>query len=408
MVKILFLIGTLLSVNALADKMTAADLRARMMGADSEKKASSERLKLMRDGSHSATLLKERELFYELPSGRRVQAMLLPNGKRSPAIDDRGRLVPACYTTKDTLVKGEYDLLSKRVVCNIPASEIAYIDDDLYAQNVQAEHSNNKGFLSSSGENKTGGNKPQIAKYEMPSRDSVTPTGGLSGALGNAPSSNKPASNNRQGGGQPQAAPEKPLPEGTYIPNMAARGTPAKVAVMAFNQDKPYGIQRGKWLNIRLSRSVSSSDSGQTEFYLENEVAGDYQTLPSGTVFFANKSINLGTKRMEAFVTLGKLPNGKEFKVNGWVYSLNETAGLDGVLERDREGENKAAVGNAALASLGTAASSVGAGGDIAGAAINSYTGEMVGNERKYGERAPAATIRVSAQRALLLIAEPF
>lgn len=396
MVKVIVLISALLSallsVNALADKLTASDLRARMVGADNEKKASSERLKLMRDGSNQATLLKERELFYELPSGRRVQAMLLPNGKRSPALDESGQLVPACYTTKDTLVKGEYDLASKRVVCNVPASEIAYIDDELYAKNVQAEHSNNNGLS----------DKPKIAKYEMPKRDSITPVAGLPVARKIGTDSERA----RNSGGN-SVAPVK-LPEGTYIPNLAARGAPAKVAVMAFNQEKPYGIQRGKWLNIRLSRSVSSSDSGQTEFYLESEVAGDYQTLPSGTVFFANKSINMGTKRMEALVTLGKLPDGREFKVAGWVYSLNETAGLDGVLERDRESENKAAVGNAALASLGTAASAVGAGGDIAGAAINSYTGEMVGNERKYGERAPAATIRVSPQKALLLVAEPF
>src|SRR5690606_30753682 len=110
---------------------------------------------------------------------------------------------------------------------------------------------------------------------------------------------------------------------------------------------KPYGIERGTWLDIRLNRSVSSGDSGQAEFVLESDVAGSFQTLPSGTLFFANKQINMSTKRMEAFVTLAKLPGGKEIEVNGWIYSVNQTAGLTGVLERDREGENKAAAGNA-------------------------------------------------------------
>jgi len=379
----------------------ADDLRARMRGTAAEKQASSERLKLMRDGREQATMLNERALFYKLPSGRRVEAILLPNGKRSPAITERGELVPACYTTRETLVAGRYDERNKRVVCNVPAADIAYIDDELYVEQIQKEHSEKQGYRSDEA-NADGGGVGNIDKYGNNKR-------GGNNKLEPNSNGQKVSQAPAASGGSAAQTPQINLPADFYMPTNSNQNGKAAVSVMALSKAKPYGIQRGTWVNIRLNRSVSSGDSGQAEFILENDIAGTYQTLPSGTLFFANKQINMGTKRMEALVNLAKLPDGKEIKVSGWVYSLNQTAGLNGVLERDREGENKAAVGNAALAGLGTAASAaVPGGGDVAGAAISSYTGEMVSNERKYSERAPAATIRVSPQRALLQIAQPF
>lgn len=409
MVRVLILIMLFFTHNALSDALTAADIRARMQGNAAEKKASSERLKLMRDGSEQATLLNERELFYELPNGKRVQAILLPNGKRSPAITERGQLVPACYTTRGTLVAGSYDVKNKRVVCDIPANEIVYMNDDVYTQDAQLEHREKNGFSGEDVSPETPA--PKSGNKQEPHNNQPIDKYGKAGASqpeGGRNTGRPAPRNNRPSGSQATAAPVANLPADFYMPGTSQASAPAAVSVMAFSKAKPYGIQRGTWVNVRLDRTVSSSESGQAEFTLEADIAGSYQTLPSGTVFFATKQINMSTKRMEAFVNLAKLPDGKEIKVQGWIYSSNQTAGLTGILERDREGENEVAIGNAALAGLGTAASAVGGGGTVAGAAIDSYTGEMVGNERKYGERAPAATIRVSPQRALLQISEPF
>lgn len=388
------LIGTL---NTVAEPLNASELRARMQGSDKDKKASADRLKLMRDGKNQVGMLNERALFYELPSGKRVQAILLPSGKRSPAITEKGVLVPACLTTRNTLVAGEYNPQTKSIVCNIPAAEIAYIDDELYMKDENEVYSE-KGELREYDEQGEFVAKTTINKYANKQSKE--------GAVNR----NKTAQKTPAVVTKKQAPVVKPVvrPDDFYMPSTSQQGGKADVAVISLTKEKPYGIQRGTWVDIKLGRSVSSGDSGQAEFFLEDDIAGSYQTLPAGTVFFANKQINMSTKRMEAFATLAKLPNGKEIKVQGWVYSLNQTAGLSGVLERDREGENEAATGNAALASLGAAASTVGGAGSVAGAAVDSYTGEMVSNERRYSNRAPAATIRVSPQRALLQFTEPF
>lgn len=374
------------SLSVASEPLSAADLRARMQGSEADKKASSQRLKMMRDGKNQVGMLNERNLFYELPSGKKVRAILLPNGKRSPAITEKGELVPACYTTRGTLVAGQYDVITKSITCNIPAADIAYIDDDIYVKDNQSEVAENKETLAV---NKYGNSNPKTKP--------TTPE-----------DAKRQAQAKSKGNGAPAAAPVAPRPANFYMPSISQNAGAAAVAVVALNKEKPYGVQRGTWAEVRLTRSVSSSDSGSAEFYLQDNLEGTYQALPAGTVFFANKQINMSTRRMEAFVTLAKLPDGKEVKVSGWIYSVNQTAGLNGVLERDREGENQAAAGNAALASLGAAASTIGGAGSIAGTAVDSYTGEMVSNERKYTNNAPTATIRVSPQRALIQITEPF
>src|SRR5690554_169698 len=381
------------SLSVASEPLSAADLRARMQGSEAEKKASSQRLKMMRDGKNQVGILNERNLFYELPNGKKVRAILLPNGKRSPAITEKGELVPACFTTRGTLVAGQYDVMSKSITCNIPAADIAYIDDDIYVKDNQSEVAGN---TETSGKNEE---VLSVNKYSN-SNSTTKPT--------TPKEAKKQAQTKSKGSGAPAAAPVAPRPANFYMPSISQNAGAAAVAVVALNKEKPYGIQRGTWAEVRLTRSVSSSDSGSAEFYLQDSLEGTYQALPAGTVFFANKRINMSTRRMEAFVTLAKLPSGKEVKVSGWIYSLNQTAGLNGVLERDREGENQAAAGNAALASLGAAASTIGGAGSVAGTAVDSYTGDMVSNQRTYSTNAPTATIRVSPQRALIQITEPF
>lgn len=396
--QIAFLVFLFSCLNAVADSLSAADLRSRMQGSEAEKKARSERLKMMRDGKNQVGMLNERALFYELPNGKKVRAILLPNGKRSPAITKKGELVPACFTTRGTLVAGQYDAVAKSITCNIPAADVAYIDDDIYVKENQGGGNSNDSKPTTNKEGDLTVNK--YGNSSSGAKEKAAPT--------SSTSSKKPTIRKNTNNARPREPKAVPRPANFYMPSTTQSASRASVSVLALNKEKPFGVKRGTWAEVKLTRSVSSSDSGSAEFYLQESLEGDYQALPAGTVFFANKQINTNTRRMEAFASLAMLPSGKEVEVAGWIYSINKTAGLSGVLKRDREGENKAAAGNAALAGLGKAASTIGGAGSVAGTAVDSYTGEMVDNERKHTTQAPAATIRVSPQKALIQFTEPF
>ena len=60
-----------------------------MKGAAKEQESAEKRLKFLRNESKSTTMLRERDIFYGLPDGRRVEAVLLPTEKNL-------RLLMAC------------------------------------------------------------------------------------------------------------------------------------------------------------------------------------------------------------------------------------------------------------------------------------------------------------------------
>ena len=388
MVKIL--LSLFLMLPFLANGLTADELKARMKGAAKEQESAEKRLKFLRNESKSTTMLRERDIFYALPDGRRVEAVLLPNGKKSPAVDG----VPACLSTSGMLIAGRYEPNSQSVQCDIPEAEIEYIDSDLYkpGSGVAQSETSQPSRTSSA---------PVLSKYS--NRGPVDPVNS-----GTVPTSRKQSGSgvrNQSNSASVQSAAANPY---VYSVPTGSSGKKAEVSTFALAVEKPFGVKRGTWAEVSLSRPVSSADSGSVEYQLSDPVVGDLKTLPAGTVLFASKRINESTERLESQVYLAQMPDGEEVKLSGWVYGTNKVAGLPGSLIRDREGENVAAGGNAALAGLRAATNAAGGGAGVAGVVADSYASDMIANEQRYAPDTPGAIIRVSPQRALVQFSEPF
>lgn len=387
MVKVLLTL--LLMLPFVVNGLTADELKARMKGVAKEQESAGKRLKFLRNESKSTTMLRERDIFYTLPDGRRVEAVLLPSGKKSPAVDR----MPACLSTSGMLIAGRYEPDSQSVQCDIPDAEIEYIDSDLYKPGSGVGQSE-KSLPSQ------GSSAPVLSKYSNRGQVDQTRQKVVTA------SRNQPSSGVRNQSASPAAsAPTNPY---MYTVPTGSSGRKAEVSTFALSVEKPFGVKRGAWAEVSLSRPVSSADSGSVEYQLSGPVVGDFKTLPAGTVLFASKRINESTERLESQVYLAQMPDGEEIKLSGWIYGTNKVAGLPGSLIRDREGESVAAGGSAALAGLRAATNAAGGRAGVAGVVADSYASDMISNEQQYAPDTPGAIIRVSPQRALVQFAEPF
>jgi hypothetical protein len=388
MVKVLLTL--LLMLPFVVNGLTADELKARMKGVAKEQESAEKRLKFLRSESKSTTMLRERDIFYALPDGRRVEAVLLPNGKKSPAVDG----MPACLSISGMLIAGRYEPTSQSVQCDIPDAEIEYIDSDLYkprggvGQSEEAQPSQ-------------GTSAPVLSKYSSRGRVDQTKSETVTTSRNQSGSGVR----NQSGSAPVQSASANPY---VYSVPSGSSGKKAEISTFALAVEKPFGVKRGTWAEVSLSRPVSSADSGSVEYLLSDPVVGDFKTLPAGTVLFASKRINESTERLESQVYLAQMPDGEEAKLSGWIYGTNKVAGLPGSLIRDREGESVAAGGNAALAGLRAATNAAGGGAGVAGVVADTYASDMIANEQRYAPDTPGAIIRVSPQRALVQFAEPF
>jgi hypothetical protein len=266
-------------------------------------------------------------------------------------VDRYQKHTPACVTKQMKLIQGSYNQNTQLIECKLDPSKLAIIEGQRGAQAITSN------------------------KY------------GSSGAQTKTPLSTKH---------------HKPINQNIYIP--PARNTQANAntvaGVMDYNKQE-FGIPIGTWVSAKLLRSVSSAESGMIEFETLEDIEGKRQVFPAGTVLFAQKRINEGQKRLESQTMTARLPDGDQIDgIVFMVYSLDKTAGLNGKLIRDRDGELTAATSGAALSAVGTAV--VGGSNSATAAAANSFTGDMIGNERRYAPNTPRAIIKVSPQRVLL------
>jgi hypothetical protein len=158
-------------------------------------------------------------------------------------------------------------------------------------------------------------------------------------------------------------------------------------------------------MRVSLSRNVSSAESGQIEFALEESVTGRYRELPAGTVFFANKGFNGANKRLESVTVTALLPEGEEIQVQARVYELDQTAGLSGSIERDRESEIFSISSKVALSTLSSITPQT---EGAAGAAVSDMADGLINTEEKNVQRPPSAVIKVSPQRCLMKVIKTF
>lgn len=351
---------------------TADSLKQRLNSDSYNRNESKQRLKTM--GSHPdqlKMLKKQKGHYYKLPNGKYVRGMMLPNNKLSPALIVEGKDVPACVIDQTfELVAGQWNSQHQTIECEVEQFKLALISDQKQISVLGANPSRNK----------------KINKNSAAPRKQVTISKNGGGGIARKPSVNSDI----------------------YIPPFVGGGakTSAIGAVLGSANQK-FGITIGTWAKCRLERGVSSSESGLIEIKLQEALFGKYKEIPAGTTLFASKRINMATERLEAFVSKALTPDELEYdSISATIFSLDKSAGLNGELVRDREGELGSAASNATLTGVAAAMPSVT--GDVGGAVVNSFTSDMINTEQKYSQKRPAATINVSPQNCLIKITKSF
>jgi hypothetical protein len=73
------------------------------------------------------------------------------------------------------------------------------------------------------------------------------------------------------------------------------------------------------------------------ELRLSKDATGDKRTLSAGTLIYASKILNGGTKRLELTTVKGITPDGHEFIVKGQIFDIQKVSGLNGIMVLDKE-----------------------------------------------------------------------
>jgi hypothetical protein len=375
------LIALLISASCLAEETTydADSLRDRLRNGAQDKASAAERMKTARGDKSSLKILQDTDLNYKLPNGEYVRGMLLPNGTLSPAIKSRLGIQPACVTKNFELIKGVWDDKKESVVCNIPLSDLAYIDNSVR-------------FESSATENKPADNKIVSNKYSTnKASEPVAQSQPAEPAAKPSPKQDDyvPAPRNKTNNAGRQTS------NTGYVPAPRNNtGLNSKAGALISNNDE-YGIPRGTWIKAELKRHTTSADSSDVEFIVAENIQGKFKTLEAGTILFASKSFNTSSKRLEALTSAAVTPAGNEVSgINAYVYSADQTPGLAGNVVRDREGEAVSIGKNSVLAA---AANALPGTAGVATGVVSDISGELINNEQD-SISTPRAYIEVSPQ----------
>jgi hypothetical protein len=387
MVRIATAVGALLLMQgALAERpvFTADSLKERMESTAEEQKRAGERLKASRGDLDSLRVLDDEDLAYELPNGKYVPGMLLPNGKLAPALGRGEDQRPACVSKDMKLVPGSYDPNQEAITCKLAREKLAILDQESTAQVSsvsKTDDTDESGSLAKA--DKYGSDKGK-GRGEPANPDPAPP------AANPAPA--KPA---------PPANPNIYRPPGRNASSKKGVG-----AVMAFDEGH-FGVPIGTWVEAKLLRRVSSAESGFIEFQTTEDIEGSHQVFPAGTVLFAKKNINTSRRRLESVTVTARLPDGTEVPgVKFRVYSMDKTAGLTGQLIRDRGGEFAAAGKDALLNAAGEVA--VRAGDQVTAGVASDIKDDVVSKEKRYSSNGPDAVIEVAPQPVLLQVVQGF
>lgn len=381
--------------------LTGDTLKRRLQGNYSASVSAGERLKASRADTDSLRVLSREDIQYRLPNGSYVLGMLLPNGKVSPAVRDGNDLAPACVTTDFVMVPGAWD--GKAIRCELLQHELAVLTDTAPQIGIEATGSTpENGEDSEEDERKNGVIQPSRKYAERnaigtqndleipPIRHAVNPSDdAVAYALDETTNPSRPASTGTR-----------------YVPPARNSGKAKTVASVLRRDPNKFGVPMGTWVKAELLRPVSSAETGLIEFTLTEDLVGRLRTMPAGTTIFSEKAINESEKRLESLSQIATLPDGTEIKnISLRAFSLDKTAGISGTLIRDREGEFSAIGSDAALSTISALAPAV---EGAAGAAVDSVTGGMIDNEKRYAPKTPKAVIRVTPQPVLLKVARTF
>jgi hypothetical protein len=201
-----------------------------------------------------------------------------------------------------------------------------------------------------------------------------------------------------------------PQHDNQYVP--PPRGAPAGKDVIfsdSVNATHQFGIRLGQWMEATLDRNSSNAEPGMIELRLSKDVAGDKRTLDAGTLIYASKILNGGTKRLELTTVKGITPDGHEFIVKGQVFDIQKVSGLNGIMVLDKEQIAKHSLTSGALSAVSAAGRAVLPTNPAASALRGATESALTDTDRvtEYNN-AQRAVIYVSPQPLLIRIDEKF
>lgn len=364
--------------------------------------------------------------------------IILETGKIAPAMQYRGRKIPACLDREYKRHPGFWNAASGKLECNLDQVELLSFTADSSKQivseqmsvatepSLDAEH---KKALSS----KSSGSKTPTESHNQPgevikrmaqgrlkqsgfSKTSANNALEPFDSLPNDPSVKKITTANqttlekqtiigKQAAADRRGQVERSQP-GVYVPITQAAVIPVGVTIQGKDNQDEYGVPLGTWAMIELTEPVNSADKGDAELSLLQPLVGEFQTLAQGTKLFARKRFNNGTEKMDLDIRLALTPANVELKqIRGRVYDLSKREGLSGVIKRLRKEEIKALMSKSAVSAVGAVIPQ--ASGVIDGMATNIGEG-ILDQESRYLQSIPKATIQVSPQRGWIKISQGF
>jgi hypothetical protein len=270
----------------------------------------------------------------------------------------------------------------------ITADELRGASDDSDREKVQRQNRANTDEL----DTLLPGDAPRSTKYGTP---------------GTAPAKQR-ATKKRDTAASPAASGTSGTSGNYYTPPpRSVSGTSSEITSDAVKVTVAFGIRLGSWLDASLDRNTTSAETGTVEITLQKDYVGDRRTLPAGTVFFAEKSLNGQTKRMEMVVTHGITPTGLEFDMRGLVFDPQKIPGLAGVYVMDKKEVASQGIQKGALAGIGAAVTAAAPG--PVGAATNAATQNVLNNVGQVSDNnAPQAVIYVSPQALIIRVEKQF
>jgi len=200
---------------------------------------------------------------------------------------------------------------------------------------------------------------------------------------------------------------------GVYVPPASPQSSTASSDAPAGMSDAvppstTFGIRLGSWLVAALQRNTTSAESGTVELLITEAYVGDRRTLPAGTMVFAEKVLNTGTKRMELSIKRGITPSGVEFQMEGLVFDPQKTTGLAGVFVLDKKRVATTGFVKGTLAAIGAVSGTLGTGAQ--GQAARVATQSVLSDTEQASEfnNGQQAIIYVSPQKLLIRVEKQF
>ena len=398
----------LLSYSAIAGSVTLDDLKA----LSNQNKKSDDVLESLR--SDNALEQSDKTFLTFEIDGYSFPAIVLPNGRLAPAVvsESGNTRREACIDRFYQLHDGKYNPKTGGVVCAIRKADLMISEeiDQTSIGSIVVEPPSPTGKADKYGKppkETVESMDQELEPVPAPEKETVPETGKADKYVSTSNDTDTPKPKPES---KPKATPSHSADAG-YRPPLRDSGTSTVFSeINTSSVDIEYGIRKGTWAMVETTRRVSSADHGEIELVLLEPIRGKYKDIPAGTILFASKAFNAGTRKLTVQVT-NALPIDSEIEIrfSAYGYDLNREAGLSGQIVRDRSAEVDSAVAQGAIAALGSTVNSIPMlGGNPVTDGIAEATDSLVSQEERYVPNAPTAVIEVPSQKFYIQIAKSF